>query len=173
MEHPNTPRRPVEIGPLNEAATKPLADQGSPADHASEAAAVEALHHRGFTTEFVIEDGGLRIAGTDRRLRPEDVSIRDYYRFEGTSDPSDMSVIYALEAGDGTKGTLIDAFGTYADPLIANVIDRIRMASTPKPPAPGRNRYVTAALGAVGAVAVGVAALFLARRRRGEPGGDL
>jgi hypothetical protein len=166
MEHPNTPRRPVEIGPLKEAAAQPLADQGSPVDHASEAAAVEALHHRGFTTEFVIENGGLRVAGTDRRLRPEDVSIRDYYRFEGTSDPSDMSVIYALEARDGTKGTLVDAFGTYADPLVANVIDRMRMGSaSPPKPAPGRNRYVAAALGAVGALAVGLAAVFLARRR--------
>ena len=169
MEHPNTPRRPVEIGPLNEAASQPLSGGGSPKDHASEAAAVEALHHRGFIAEFVIEEGGLRIAGTDRRLRPEDVSIRDYYRFEGTSDPSDMSVIYALEAHDGTKGTLIDAFGTYADPLIANVIDRIRMASTPqaKAEAPRSKRYLAAALGAAGAFAVGVATIFVARRRRG------
>jgi hypothetical protein len=166
-QHPNTPRRPVEIGPLNEAAGRPLADQGSPVDHSSEAAAVEALHHRGFTAEFVIEEGALRVAGTDRRLRPEDVSIRDYYRFEGTSDPSDMSVIYALEAHDGTKGMLVDAFGTYADPLIANVIDRMRVQSTPTPPAPARNRYVTAVLGAAGALAVGLAAMLLMRRRHG------
>ena len=165
MDHPNTPRRPVEIGPLNEAASQPLAGKGTPVDHASETAAVDALHHRGFTAEFVIEEGGLRVAGTDRRLRPEEVSIRDYYRFEGTSDPSDMSVIYALEARDGTKGTLVDAFGTYADPLIANVIDRMRVTVAPPKPA-GRSRYVTAALGAAGAVAVGVAAIFVARRRR-------
>ena len=167
MDHPNTPRRPVEIGPLNEAASHPLADKGAPIDHASEAKAVEALQSRGFTAEFVIENGGLRVAGTDRRLRPEEVSIRDYYRFEGTSDPSDESVIYAIEARDGTKGTLVDAFGTYADPLIANVIDRMRV----RPPAPtqagGRSRKLTAALGAAGALVVGLGAIFLVRRRRG------
>jgi hypothetical protein len=169
MEHPNTPRRPVEIGPLNEAASKPLADKGAPADHASESAAVEALNHRGFTAEFVIENGALRVAGSDRRLRPEEVSIRDYYRFEGTSDPSDMSVIYALEAKDGTKGTMVDAFGTYADPLIANVIDRMRMSAAPaaKDETPRSHRYLTAVLGGVGALVVGVAAIFVARRRRG------
>ena len=166
MDHPNTPRRPIEIGPLNEAASQPLADKGTPVDHASEAAAVEALHHRGFTAEFVIENGGLRVAGTDRRLRPEEVSIRDYYRFEGTSDPSDESVIYAVEARDGTKGTLVDAFGTYADPLIANVIDRMRVRTPAPTQSGGRSRYLTAALGAAGALVVGLGAIFLVRRRR-------
>jgi hypothetical protein len=166
MEHPNTPRRPVEIGPLNEAASQPLADKGTPVDHASEAAAVQALSHRGFTAEFVIEDGALRVAGTDRRIRPEEMSIRDYYRFEGTSDPSDESVVYALEARDGTKGTLIDAFGTYADPLIANVIDRMRVKTTGAVASSSRSRYLKPALGAAGALLVGIATVFLVRRRR-------
>jgi hypothetical protein len=29
-------------------------------------------------------------------LRPEDVRIREFYRFEGVSDPDDLSVVYAL-----------------------------------------------------------------------------
>ncbi len=28
------------------------------------------------------------------------------------SDPDDMSVLYAIESADGTKGSIVDAFGT-------------------------------------------------------------
>ena len=56
------------------------------------------------------------------------MTIRDYYRFEGTSDPDDMSIVYALEGSDGTRGILVDAFGTYADPAVGAVLDRMRIA---------------------------------------------
>jgi hypothetical protein len=36
-----------------------------------------------------------------------------------------MSIIYAVQTDDGTRGTLIDAFGTYADPAIAAIVDRM------------------------------------------------
>jgi hypothetical protein len=104
--------------------------QGSPVDHSREAPAMSALRRRGFTTDFLVEGDTLRVAGTRRRLRPEDVRIVDHYRFEGTSDPDDMSVIYALEARDGTRGTLTDAFGTYADPSVGAVLDRMGLART-------------------------------------------
>jgi hypothetical protein len=126
---PGVPDREVEIGPVREASTAPPA-QGSPVDHSREAPAMSALRRRGFTAEFLVEGDTLRVAGTSRRLRPEEVWIVDHYRFEGTSDPDDMSVIYALEARDGTRGTLSDAFGPYADPAIGAILDRLGIART-------------------------------------------
>jgi hypothetical protein len=127
-EDPGMPFREVELGPLHEAASKVPDDGGCPVDHSHEVPALAALDRRGFTAEFVVEQEALRIAGSDRRVRPEDVRIRDDYRFEGTSDPDDMSVIYALEARDGTRGTLTDAYGSYADPAIGAAVDRMRVA---------------------------------------------
>ena len=46
---------------------------------------------------------------------PDEVTIVDFYRFEGESNPDDMSVLYAIEATDGVKGTISNAYGTYAD----------------------------------------------------------
>ena len=58
----------------------------------------------GYTAEFVAEAGHtLRVSGTDRRYAASSAQINDFYRFEGTSDPDDMSVIYALETDDGTR----------------------------------------------------------------------
>lgn len=125
---PRVPQRPVESGPLHQAGPAPRSAPGSPGDHSREAPAVTALRRRGYASDFLVEGDALRIAGTDRRLRPEDVRIVDYYRFEGASDPDDMSIIYALEAGDGTRGILTDAFGSYADPAVGAVLDRMPMA---------------------------------------------
>lgn len=139
---------------------------------AREVAALDALQRRGFSASFAAEDGRLRVAGSRRRLRPEQVSIRDVYRFEGTSDPDDMSVIYALEARDGTRGVLVDAYGSYADPDVGAVLDRVPIDRVGRPQRQGRSarRWWPAMAGGV-ALGLGVLAalgLGLARRGRGH-----
>lgn len=79
----------------------------------------EELKKKGFTTDFKVENGVLKATGTDTQsYQAEQVKIVNFFRFEGTSDPGDMTILYAIEVEDGTKGTLIDAFGTYANPDI-------------------------------------------------------
>jgi hypothetical protein len=154
--------RRVEVGPLHSAATSPPAAAGVPIDHTAEAPAVAALERRGFTASFVVDGDVLRLSGTERRYRPEFVSIRDYYRFEGTSDPDDMSVVYALETRDGVRGTLVDAFGVKADPAVAAMLDRMQMRRPGDRPAGRWHALVT--LGLLGVLAV--TALVVRRRRR-------
>ena len=115
---------PVELGPLHTAAACPET-AARPVDYTSEAPAITALERRGFTAQFAAHGPHLRVTHSDRRFRPEDVRIRDYYRFEGVSDPDDMSVVYALEARDGTRGVLVDAFGSYADPAVGALLSRM------------------------------------------------
>jgi hypothetical protein len=92
----------------------------------SEARAVEALRAQGFTASFVVgAPGTLRVTGKDRDFLPRELAIRAHQRFEGTSDPDDMSIVYAIEAVDGTKGTLVDAFGVYSNPAVTAVIDQV------------------------------------------------
>jgi hypothetical protein len=49
---------------------------------------------------------------------PDQVRVINFFRFEGFSDPDDNAVLYLIETADGLKGTLVDAYGTYADPLV-------------------------------------------------------
>jgi hypothetical protein len=49
----------------------------------------------------------------------------EHYRFEGASDPDDMSVVYAIESAGGPKGIIADAFGTYANPGLGRFLDRV------------------------------------------------
>jgi len=132
-----------------------------PGDQSREAIALAALARCGYVEEFVVRDGAVHIANTTRRFRPEDLHIRDHYRFEGISDPGDMSVIYALEARDGTRGTLTDAYGTYADPAIGAAVNRMRIL-----PFDTRRPWRRALVGAaIGALTVATTMVVIARRR--------
>jgi hypothetical protein len=79
---------------------------------------MDELGGRGFTEHFTLVNGRLGSANTASAFRAEEVMISEYHRFEGVSDPGDMSILYAIETSSGVRGTLADAFGVYADPLI-------------------------------------------------------
>jgi hypothetical protein len=149
-------RHEVEVGPAYGAARGRPDNGGTPVDHTHEAPVISTLQRRGFTEDFIARNGRLQVAASDRSFRPSELRILDYYRFEGTSNPDDMSVIYAIEARDGTRGTLTDAYGTYADPAVGAVVGRI-----PATPFASRHRWrralVPAALGALTAAALVVA----------------
>ena len=89
------------------------------------AEAVDGLARRGFAEGFRVAEGGLRALGTGERVRARDLVIRCFYRFEGISDPDDMAIVYAVESRSGLRGTLVDAFGTYADPALGAVLSAI------------------------------------------------
>jgi hypothetical protein len=71
----------------------------------------------GFTQDFTVVEGRLQTIGSDsdKSYAPDEVTIVDFYRFEGESNPDDMSILYAIEANDGVKGTISSAYGVYAD----------------------------------------------------------
>ena len=58
-------------------------------------------------------------------MRPKDLVIREYYRFEGVSDPDDMAILYSIESTSGVRGTLADAFGVYSDPATSMVMQDV------------------------------------------------
>lgn len=79
------------------------------------AEAVDGLRQRGFTTDFAVGKGSGELVAGDRSFQSDDLTIVEHHRFEGMSDPDDSSVVYALEASNGLKGVLVDAYGAYAN----------------------------------------------------------
>ena len=77
---------------------------------------LKELEKEGFNDQFkFIEEQGLQSTTSKNTYQAKDLRITNEYRFEGESNPSDMSILYAIQASDGTKGTLVDAYGTYAN----------------------------------------------------------
>jgi hypothetical protein len=79
------------------------------------AEAVEGLRDRGFTTDFAVDKGSGQVTARDRSFKSDELTIVEHHRFEGMSDPDDSSVVYGLEATNGLKGILVDAYGAYAN----------------------------------------------------------
>lgn len=96
-------------------------------DYVSEIDAMRDLRQRGFATDLEFRDGALRETATGRRFRPDELAIVEHHRFEGESDPEDMSVVYAIESNDGVRGFVVDAFGTYANPALAAFLEKIKV----------------------------------------------
>ena len=75
---------------------------------------IEKLLKKGYKGDFVMTKKGLTVRNSGENLLPDQIKIRKIYRFEGDSNPDDMSVLYAIESYNGIKGILINAYGTYA-----------------------------------------------------------
>ena len=76
---------------------------------------MKRLEEKGYTTQYRVEKNKLVSIQTDKKYKADDVVAANYFRFEGNTNPDDMSILYAIETADGNKGTLVDAYGLYAD----------------------------------------------------------
>lgn len=89
--------------------------------------ALEDLQKRGFTANFEFLNNTFQALDSGKAFQSGDLTIVEHHRFEGVSDPDDMSVVYAIEAADGTRGILVDAFGVYATPDLGAFLKDVRM----------------------------------------------
>jgi hypothetical protein len=90
--------------------------------------AVKDLKARGFTIDFNVAFDQLICSNEDIRLNPDEFEIVEVYRFEGESNPSDEDVVYAVESKDEkVKGVLTSAFGTYADAMSSDMLQKLSM----------------------------------------------
>ncbi len=72
----------------------------------------------GYTANLSFEDNGESIDDKSNNIvmKADDFEIDEFYRFEGASNPSDMSIVYAISSAKyNLKGVLVDAYGTYAN----------------------------------------------------------
>ncbi len=86
---------------------------------------LQLLQDKGFTDEYEIKDNKLHNLTQDKLYASSDVTAVNFYRFEGESNPDDMSILYAIETHDGRKGTVIDAYGAYSDQKIGDFMNTV------------------------------------------------
>ena len=88
--------------------------------------AINALKDRGFNEEVeIIDERKIRIG--DKEFEDKDIEIKEFHRFEGMTNPSDMSVVYAISSKSGEKGLLADAYGADASVKIAKFLKNVSM----------------------------------------------
>lgn len=89
--------------------------------------AIQELKKRGFTANFEFLNQEFRDVDSGRTFKADELTIGEHYRFEGASDPDDMSVLYAIESDDGLKGIVADAFGLYANPDLGGFLENVKI----------------------------------------------
>lgn len=78
--------------------------------------ALNDLNKRGYTANLSLEGDTIDDKSAGIHMGAEDFEIDEFYRFEGPSNPSDMSILYAISSQKyNLKGALVNAYGTYAD----------------------------------------------------------
>jgi hypothetical protein len=90
------------------------------------ASCINKMTVEGYTEDYKVNESSQLVSLRDEKnYSPDEVHIVNFYRFEGASDPADNSILYVIETDDGKKGTLIDAYGPYADPQVSKFIKRV------------------------------------------------
>jgi len=87
--------------------------------------AISGLRDRGFTIDFNLEENCLVChAG---RLNIDEFEIVETHRFEGDSNPDDMSILYGIQSHSGLKGLLVSGYGISAEGVSAEMAKKLQI----------------------------------------------
>jgi hypothetical protein len=88
--------------------------------------AVNTLNQRGYILNFTLKPDGIYSKKEDLSFGPDAFEVDEFHRFEGMTNPSDSSIVYAITTKDGRKGTMTDAYGAYADPPSKEMLQKLK-----------------------------------------------
>ncbi|MEX0967474.1 MAG: phosphoribosylpyrophosphate synthetase [Bacteroidia bacterium] len=89
--------------------------------------AITALQKKGFTQNLEPQDEVIADQDTGKEYLADHLTIIEYHRFEGASNPDDMSVVYAVKSSDGMQGLIVDAYGAYASRALTDLVKKLNM----------------------------------------------
>jgi len=76
---------------------------------------IKDLKRQGYKADFMYRDGKLEDMESGKSYPAEQLTILDEFRFEGQTNPDDMSILYAIKTSSGTKGTISTPYGSNAN----------------------------------------------------------
>ncbi len=90
--------------------------------------AEQKLRRKGYVHTFKSERSDLlRCIETGKHYTPDQMLIFEYYRFEGLSNPSDMSIVFAVACEDGRKGLIISTYGPNVNMDLVEFLDKVKI----------------------------------------------
>jgi hypothetical protein len=89
--------------------------------------AIQDLKNQGYTYDFNLMDKHIHCKDITTSFGPDDFQVKAVYRFEGMSNPSDNSILYAIETLTGVKGLLMDSYGVYSGEISEELLQKLNM----------------------------------------------
>ncbi len=96
------------------------------------ASCLNRVINEGYTEDFRATENGLVGKQKHNSYTPDQIDVVNFFRFEGESDPDDNAILYVIEATDGTKGTLVDSYGTYNDAQVTSFMQDVTIQKKSK-----------------------------------------
>jgi hypothetical protein len=91
--------------------------------YATVSEAIDQLKKQGYTLDLNLKENYL-VAG-DQQYPANEFEITDLYRYEGSSDPGDEAVVYALASASGVKGILVSGYGISSDGAAEEILKQL------------------------------------------------
>lgn len=86
---------------------------------------IKIYQDKGYTNNYMIANQQLINTKTKTPYNPTDIFVVARHRFEGMSNPSDMSILYIIETKTGDKGTVLANYSPTSDTSIAEFFKAI------------------------------------------------
>ncbi len=80
----------------------------------------------GYDNNFLMNERGLQSLKTRKIYEPKEISVVNFFRFEGQSDPGDSAIMYVVETTDGLKGTIVDSYGPNAEKKLSDFMIKVK-----------------------------------------------
>ena len=88
--------------------------------------AINDLKARGYDLDFNLKEDCIECLHSRTQLSANEFEITETYHFDGSTDVDDEVMLYAIESKAGLKGTLVNAYGIYADSISDALIAKLR-----------------------------------------------
>ncbi len=90
------------------------------------------LRKEGYVEDFNLQQNCLECREGDFKVFTDEFKIDKYYRFEGESNPSDQSILYAISSDKhGIKGVLVNAYGIYSEAVTDEMLKKLDIRKIP------------------------------------------
>ncbi len=93
--------------------------------------AIQDLKELGYTYDFNLMDNHIHCKDISTSFGPDDFNVSAVFRFEGMSNPSDNSILYAVETMTGIKGLLLDSYGVYSGEISEELLQKLNINYKP------------------------------------------
>jgi hypothetical protein len=85
---------------------------------------IKKYQAKGYSHNFRVVENTLIDNTTKKEFKAKDIHVVAEHRFEGMSNPADMSILYIIKMDD-TKGTFLASYGSAADTEVAEFFNTI------------------------------------------------
>lgn len=86
------------------------------------------LRKQGYTEDFNLQQNCLECRNGKFKVFADEFKVDKFFRFEGASNPSDSSILYAISSDKKhLKGLLVNAYGIYSEPVTDEMLKQLEI----------------------------------------------